>query len=82
MTTVRRIFKVNGKPFFPLGGQSTNSSGYNEKESERAFEVIKLMHGNTLEIPVYWDIVEPEEGKFDFTMVDKLLASSRRFDVK
>jgi hypothetical protein len=82
MTTVRRIFKVNGKPFFPLGGQSTNSSGYNEKESERAFEVIKLMHGNTLEIPVYWDIVEPEEGKFDFTMVDKLLASARRFDVK
>jgi hypothetical protein len=82
MTEVKRVFKVNGKPFFPLGGQSTNSSGYNEKESERAFEVIKLMHGNTLEIPVYWDIVEPEEGKFDFTMVDKLLASARRFEVK
>jgi len=40
------------------------------------------MHGNTLEIPVYWDIVEPEEGKFDFTMVDKLLASARRFEIK
>ena len=82
MSEVKRVFKVNGKPFFPLGGQSTNSSGYNENESERAFEVIKLMHGNTLEIPVYWDIVEPDEGKFDFTMVDKLLASARRFDVK
>jgi hypothetical protein len=82
MTEVKRVFKVDGKPFFPLGGQSTNSSGYNDNESERAFEVIKLMHGNTLEIPVYWDIVEPEEGKFDFTMVDKLLVSARRFEVK
>ena len=82
MTEVKRVFKVDGKPFFPLGGQSTNSSGYNDSESERAFEVIKLMHGNTMEIPVYWDIVEPEEGKCDFTMVDKLLASARRFEVK
>ena len=82
MSEVKRVFKVDGKPFFPLGGQSTNSSGYNDQESERAFEVIKLMHGNTLEIPVYWDIVEPEEGKFDFTILDKLLASARRFEVK
>jgi len=33
-------------------------------------------------IPVYWDEVEPEEGKFDFTSVDALIASARRHDVK
>ena len=26
--------------------------------------------------------IEPEEGKFDFTMVDALLASARRYGVK
>ena len=82
MTTIKRIFQVNGKPFFPIGGQSCNSSGYNNNESEQAFKIIKMLHGNTLEIPVYWDQVEPEEGKFDFTAVDALLASARRYDVK
>ena len=82
MKDVKRVFKVNGKPFFPLGGQSCNSSGYSEKTSETAFKVIKLLHGNTLEIPVYWDNIEPEEGKFNFTAVDNLLASARRYEVK
>jgi hypothetical protein len=79
---IRRVFQVNGQPFFPLGGQSCNSSGYNEQESETAFKVIKLIHGNTLEIPVYWDHIEPQEGTFDFTAVDALIASARRHSVK
>jgi hypothetical protein len=82
MTAVKRVFKVNGKPFFPIGGQSCNSSGYNAKEAEQAFKIIKLLNANTLEIPVYWDTVEPKEGRFDFSSVDALLASARRYDVK
>ena len=82
MTEIKRVFKVNGKPFFPIGAQACNSSGYNENESEQAFKIIKLLNGNTLEIPVYWEQVEPEEGKFDFTAVDALLAGARRYEVK
>ena len=82
MTEIKRIFKVNGKPFFPIGGQACNSSGYNENESEAAFKIIKLLHGNTLEIPVYWEQVEPAEGKFDFSAVDALLSSARLYEVK
>ena len=82
MTDVKRVFMVNGKPFYPVGAQSHNSSGYNDSVSETAFKAVKLLHGNTLEIPVYWEQVEPEEGKFDFTSVDALLASARRYGVK
>ena len=43
---------------------------------------MKLLHGNTLVTDVYWEHIEPEEGKFDFTMVDDLIASAIRYEVK
>jgi len=82
MADIKRIFMVEGKPFYPVGGESYNSSGYNDRESEAAFKNTKLLHGNTLEIPVYWEQVEPKEGTFDFTSVDALLVSARRYNVK
>lgn len=82
MTQVKRVFVVDGKPFYPLGAQSDNSSGYNDTESDTALQAVKLLHGNTLEIPVYWDKVEPKEGKFDFTSVDALLTNARRHAVR
>ncbi|MGI6367081.1 MAG: DUF5597 domain-containing protein [Anaerolineae bacterium] len=81
MSSICRPFTVQGKPFFPLGGQSRNSSGYNRAEAETAFKALKLLHGNTLEIPVYWEQVEPEEGTFDWASVDTLLAMARENDV-
>ena len=82
MTEVKRVFKVNGKPFFPLGAQSCNSSGYNDKHSETAFKAIQILHGNTLEIPVYWNQCEPKEGKYDFASVDGLITSARKYGIK
>jgi hypothetical protein len=82
MTKVKRVFKVNGKPFFPLGAQSCNSSGYNDKHSETAFKAIQILHGNTLEIPVYWNQCEPKEGKYDFASMDGLITSARKYGIK
>ena len=82
MTDVKRVFMVDGKPFYPVAGQAHNDAGYNDLESENFFKAVKLMRGNTLLIPVYWLQVEPEEGKFDFTSVDALLASARRYGIK
>ena len=82
MSNLTRVFTVEGKSFFSLGGQARNSSGYNDGESETAFRAVKLLHGNTLEIPVYWEQIEPKEGAFDFGSVDALLASARRYGVK
>jgi hypothetical protein len=82
MTEVKRVFKVNGKPFFPIGGQSSTSSAYNDSESEQAFKAVKLLHGNTLLTDIYWEMIEPEEGNFDFTTIDALIASARRYGIK
>ena len=82
MTDVKRVFIVDGKPFYPLGGEADNQSGRSDSESETAFKAVKQLHGNTLEIAVCWEQVEPEEGMFDFTCVDALLAKARRYDLK
>jgi beta-galactosidase GanA len=37
---------------------------------------------NTILAPVYWDLLEPEEGKFDFTLVDGLVADARKHDLR
>ena len=79
MTTVKRVFMVDGKPFFPLGTLSGTSNAYNDKESEPAFRAVKALHGNTLWTDAYWEHIEKEEGKFDFTMVDDLMAHARRY---
>jgi hypothetical protein len=34
MTEVKRLFTVGGKPFYPLGGQAHNSSGFNASEAD------------------------------------------------
>jgi len=54
MTLPKRIFTVNGKPFLPLGGQSSTSSAYSSSEIEPAFKAVNLLHGNTLLTDVYW----------------------------
>jgi hypothetical protein len=35
------------------------------------------MHLNTLEVPVYWEQMEPQPGKFDFANVDALIDGAR-----
>ena len=82
MTVPERIFTVNGKPFFPLGGQSSTASAYSSAEIDPAFKAVKLLHGNTLLTDVYWEHIEPEEGKFDFTMVADLIAGARHYGLK
>ena len=82
MPEIKRVFSVSGKPFFPVGGQARNSSGYNAVEWETAFRAIHLIHGNTLEIPVYWEQIEPEEGEFDFANLEELLDQARKSKIK
>ena len=43
---------------------------------------LKAMHLNTVLAPVYWELIEPAEGKFDWTSVDAMLRDARAHDLK
>jgi Domain of unknown function (DUF5597)/Beta-galactosidase len=69
-------FLVDDRPFLILGIQTRNSSGY-PAELERTWPLATLIHANTVEIPIQWQTVEPEQGRFDFTVVDGLVAGAK-----
>jgi hypothetical protein len=43
---------------------------------------LAAMHLNTVLLPVAWETIEPEEGKFDFRLVDGLLDGARANNLK
>ena len=69
-------FVVDGQSYLVLGAQVRNSSGWSG-ELEKAWPLYKELHANTAEIPVYWEVVEPQPGKFDFSSVDKIIEGAR-----
>src|ERR1700743_3442050 len=73
----RHALLVDGEPYLILGGQAHNSSGW-PVMLPGVWSAVKGMHANTLEIPIYWEQIEPEPGKFNFSMVDTLLSQARR----
>lgn len=76
----RHALLVDGKPFLILGGQAHNSSGW-PAMLPGVWTSIETMHANTLEVPIYWEQIEPEPGKFDFSLIDTLLIQSRQHNV-
>lgn len=67
---------VDGKPFLILGAQVNNSSGW-PSSIESLLAGAEAMHLNTLEVPVYWEDVEPEEGHFRFDTFDNIIRLAR-----
>jgi hypothetical protein len=67
---------VDGKPFLILGGQIHNSSAW-PSELPEVWESIAALHANTVEAPVYWEQLEAQQGRFDFTNVDAIVDGAR-----
>lgn len=68
---------VDGKPFVILGGELGNSSASSPADIARIFPKLQRMNLNTVLVPVYWDMVEPVEGDFDFSLIDTTLEEAR-----
>jgi beta-galactosidase GanA len=67
---------VEGKPYLMLGAQINNSSSW-ASTLPQVWPALEDLHANTVEAPVYWEQMEPQQGKFDFTNVDLLVNGAR-----
>jgi hypothetical protein len=65
-----------------LGGELHNSSSSSVEYMKPVWPRLTALHLNTALLPVAWETIEPEEGKFDFSCVDGLLEGARANDLK
>ena len=73
---------VDGNPYLALAGETDNTASSNIEYMDTVWPKVVKMNLNTVLVGLGWDWVEPEEGKFDFTLVDGLLAGARKNNLR
>lgn len=73
---------VDGKPFLILGGELHNSSSSHLEYMRPIWERLVALKLNCVLAAITWELIEPEEGRFDFTLVDGLIQAARRYDLR
>jgi len=68
---------VDGKPFLALGAELNNSSASSLDYMKPLWPKLAATHLNTVLATVSWELIEPEEGKFDFKTVDGVIEGAR-----
>ena len=85
---VPRIVQKNGRfalfvdaaPFLIMGIEDLTMGDWPPRPG--VWPALDYMHINTVEIPVYWEDFEPQPGKFDYAVIDRLLADARKHNVR
>jgi beta-galactosidase GanA len=68
---------VDGKPFLMLSGELHNSSSSSLEYMKPIWPKLAAMGLNSVVTPLSWELVEPAEGSYDFTLVDGLIKQAR-----
>ncbi len=80
-TAGNAVITVNSKPYIMLAGEVHNSNSSSTEAMEPVWQKAKSLGMNTLLLPVTWEMTEPEEGQFEFRLVDGLIAQAREYEM-
>ncbi len=73
---------VDGKPFIMLAGELHNSSASSSEYMKPIWKKLEGMNLNTVIGTVSWELLEPHEGKFDFSLVDDQIRQARAHNMR
>ena len=74
----KKVLYVEGRPFYLLAGEVHNSASSTRESLAPVMDRLASLKLNTALVPVSWQLIEPEEGCFDFSMVELCLSEARR----
>ena len=69
-------------PFPILGGELSNSAATSVADIDEVMPRMQALGLNTVLVPAYWELIEPVEGQFDFTLVDRTIDRARQHQLK
>ena len=70
--------RLSALPCPILGGELSNSAATSVEDIEEVMPRMKALGLNTVLVPAYWELMEPVEGRFDFTLIDRTIDVARR----
>lgn len=73
---------VDGKPFIALAGELHNSTTGSVENMRGLWKRMADKNLNTVVAPISWELLEPEEGKFDYTLLDAMITGAREQNLK
>jgi hypothetical protein len=73
---------VDGKPFLVLSGELHNSSASSRAYMEPIWPELARKNLNTVLATITWELIEPQEGLFDFTTVDDTIQAARQYNMR
>jgi hypothetical protein len=68
---------VDGKPYLAMGGELSNNAATSLENMDTIWPKLVAANLNTALIGVSWAQFEPEEGRYNFTQVDGVIAKAR-----
>ncbi|MBP8305011.1 MAG: DUF5597 domain-containing protein [Phycisphaerae bacterium] len=73
---------VDGRPFLCVAGEVSNAASSDTETMKTILPRLAQAHLNTILTVVSWDLIEPEEGRFDFSMIDYQIEAARASRVR
>lgn len=73
---------VNGSKMLLVGGELSNSAATCTADIDEVMPRMKALGLNTVLVPAQWDLLEPVEGKYDFTVFDRTITKARENGLK
>lgn len=78
---VKQLY-VNNEPFLIIGAELLNSSASSIEHMADVWARIRSLNVNTVFLPITWQQFEPEEGIFDYSLIDSHLKSAHENNLK
>ena len=69
-------------PFPILGGELSNSAVTCVEDIDNVMPRMRALGLNTVLVPTYWELLESTEGRFDFTLTDRVIDKARENGLK
>lgn len=78
----KKVLFVEEAPFYAVAGEVHNSDASSPEYMKKIWQIADDLGLNTLLLPITWELLEPMEGVFDFSIPDELICQAGEWNKK